>query len=145
MGEVLTGGSGAVQLSEEEQRLLAERFRRELEEDYHRRLENLATRKERARRNVQRHMRKKYEGQIAELRQQVQESFYREKGYKLHVDSQGRETWMPPEELDWHQKRRKRKIRKRRYRMAMAPQHKMLALYIGIAILAVVLGLIIVH
>ncbi len=125
----------------EEERVEAERvFREELEAEHGERLEALEKKRDklRAKRETREQRQKNIE--LEELRTQLRDQFFLDKGYRRYTDSRGREHWLSPEEYDWRMSHRRRR-RKRRFRAATTRRLLTVGIYVGILLLAVVLGI----
>ena len=124
-------------LSADEQRELAETYREELEADHERRVAKVREREDREAARRARAEQDAREVARSDLKEQVREQFYKEHGYKLYVDSTGREHWLAPEEYAQRMARRKG-------RRVVAPsklsQRRVWMFYAGTALLAVALG-----
>ncbi len=130
-------------LNEEEAAKVEADFRDELMAEHESRQEAQALREERSR---AKRARTKHEAQILaeqKLKQQVREEFYKENGYKLYTDSAGREHWLTPEEYEWRMRARARHDRnRRRFASASTGKRRQILMYIGGALLAALLGLV---
>ena len=118
-------------------------FRNELEAEHESRQQAQSMRETRAR---ERRARTKQEAQILaeeQLKQQVREEFYRENDYKLYTDSAGREHWLTTEEYEWRMRARARHDRnRRRFASANLAKRRQMLMYGGAALLAALMGLI---
>ena len=132
-------------LNEEEAAQVESDFRKELMAEHESRQEAQSVREKRAR---ERRARTKQESQILaeeKLKQQVREQFYRENNYKLYTDSAGREHWLTPEEYEWRMRARARHDRnRRRFASKNLAKRRQLLMSIGAAIIAALLGLVMV-
>ena len=132
-------------LNEEESAQVEADFREELKAEHESRQEAQSVRETRARK---RRARTKQESQILaeeKLKLQVREQFYRENDYKLYTDSAGREHWLTPEEYDWRMRARARHDRnRRRFASKNLAKRRQLLMSIGAALLAALLGLVMV-
>ena len=130
-------------LNEEEAAKVEAEFRDELMAEHESRQEAQALREERSR---AKRARTKHEAQILaeqKLKQQVREEFYRENNYKLYTDSAGREHWLTPEEYEWRMRARARHDRnRRRFASATSGKRRQILMYSGGALLAALLGLV---
>ena len=129
-------------LNETEAAQVEAEFRKELRSEHESRQEAQSMREDRAR---ERRARTKQESQILaeeKLKQQVREEFYRENNYKLYTDSAGREHWLTPEEYEWRMRARARHDRnRRRFASKNLAKRRQLFMSIGAAVLAALLGL----
>ena len=127
-------------LESDEKKQLEEQFRREMEDQHARRLEKLE--KSRARVRARDAEAKRSEKQIAmtELKEQVRDDFYKEHGYRLYVDSTGREVWLTPEEYEIRMRRRHG--RPTQIAPSVAVQRRTWILYGTVVVLAVLLGIV---
>ena len=129
-------------LNESEAAKVEADFREELRAEHESRQEAQSIREDRAR---ERRARTKQESQILaeeKLKQQVREEFYRENNYKLYTDSAGREHWLTSEEYDWRMRARARHDRnRRRFASQNLAKRRQLFMSIGAAVLAALLGL----
>ena len=118
-------------------------FRDELLAEHESRQEAQVVREERSR---AKRARSKQEAQILaeqKLKQQVREEFYKENNYKLYTDSAGREHWLTPEEYEWRMRARARHDRnRRRFASGKVTKRRQVWMYGGGALLAALLGLI---
>jgi hypothetical protein len=130
-------------LNEEEAALVEAQFRDELKAEHDSRQEAQAVREQRSRGRA---ARSKNESQILaeqQLKQEVRETFYRENDYKLYTDSAGREHWLTTEEYEWRMRARARHDRnRRRFVSPNMAKKRQLLMYGGAAILAILMGLI---
>jgi len=129
-----------VSIESDEKKQLEEQFRREMEDQHARRLEELE--KNRARVRAREEEARRTEKQIAmsELKEKVRDDFYKEHGYKLYVDSTGREVWLTPEEYEIRMRRRRG--RPTQLAPSIAVQRRTWILYGTVVVLAVVLGIV---
>ena len=118
------------------------RIHEELEEEHQRRLRRLEHKRQRVRSKREQQVQHKKELVIAEMRDQMRHDFYTERGYKLYVDSRGRENWLTPEEYEWRTRVRRRKRGRRKY-VPRLKGHRLrtIVLYGGMLALAVALGM----
>lgn len=126
-------------LESDERRELEERFRRELEEDHARRLEKVERRKAKATSRERQRAEDEHNIAVSELKERVRDDFYKQHGYKLYIDSTGREVWLTREEYEVRMRRR----RGRRAKVApsVATQRRTWMLYGAVVVLAVLLGI----
>jgi hypothetical protein len=114
-------------------------LRAQLEEDHARRQETIEKRRSRKRQTQERRQAARH-SELFSIREGVRAQFYEEKGYKVYIDSTGREVWLSPEEYAQRTQRRKRRgdsmpdptLRDRRF---------MWLVYGGMVLLAILLGL----
>ena len=132
-------------LNEEEAAQVEADFRAQLMAEHESRQEAQTVREKRAR---DRRARTKQESQILaeeKLKQQVREQFYRENNYKLYTDSAGREHWLTPEEYEWRMRARARHDRnRRRFASKNLAKRRQLLMSIAAAVVAALLGLVMV-
>ena len=129
-------------LSEDERKDAETRIRDELEEEHQRRLRRLEHKRQRVRSKRERQIQHRKELVIAEMRDQMRHQFYTERGYKLYVDSRGRENWLTPEEYEWRTKVRRRKRGRRKFVPKLGSYRlRTVLLYGGMLALAVALGM----
>ena len=133
-------------LSEEERKEAELRILGELEEEHGRRLRRLEHKQQRVRSKREQQALREKELVVAEMREQMRHEFYTERGYKLYVDSRGRENWLTPEEYEWRTKYRRRRRRSRQ----LVPSFKgtrlrTVLIYAGLLVFAVVLGVFLVR
>lgn len=121
---------------------LAAQVRAKLQAEHDRRIDRLETRRDRH---------QSWDGgreddhRLNRIEREERERFYVEKGYKEYTDTHGRKSMVPPEEWAWRQKRR-RKSHKRKGGGSAAWRPKRItprsvAIYAGIVVLAVFVGL----
>lgn len=137
-----TAGAGrghTAVLTEQERRDAAAEFEAELQDEHVRRASAMERR--RAKRVDGRSRREEEERRIElyELREEVRRRFYKENGYKRYIDSTGREVWLTPEEYKARSKRRRRR-KAASIEHALPSKYRTIALYGGLALLAMVLG-----
>jgi len=135
-----------VVLSDEERKDAEARIMGELEEEHERRLRRLEHKRQKLRTKREQRAAREKELIVAEMRDKMRHEFYTERGYKLYIDSRGRENWLTPEEYEW----RTRVRRRRRRRKKFAPSFKGTSLrtvliYAGLLVVAVVLGVFLVR
>jgi len=132
-------------LNEDEAALVEAQFRDELKVEHDSRQEAQLKREQRSR---ARSARVKHESQILaeqQLKQQVRQEFYRENDYKLYTDSAGREHWLTTEEYEWRMRARARHDRnRRRFSSPKLAQKRQLLMYGGAAVLAIIMGVILI-
>ena len=121
-------------------------LRRQLELEHEERLarfeERRASGKDRARESKDRKRRSHRHKAESAMRLE----FYKEKGYKKYVDSRGREQWLPPQEFEWRTKARKaREARQKKYGGLDQGKHAHVWLMVSAALIAVVLGLLLIR
>ena len=125
-------------LSEEERKEAELRILGELEEEHGRRLRRLEHKQQR--------VRSKREQQALREKELVRHEFYTERGYKLYVDSRGRENWLTPEEYEWRTKYRRRRRRSRQFVPSFkGTRLRTVLIYAGLLVFAVVLGVFLVR
>lgn len=131
-------------LSEEERHQAEARILEELEEEHARRLRRLEHKRQRVRSKRDEQAQREKDLVVAEMRDSMRHEFYTERGYKLYIDSRGRENWLTPEEFDWRTKYRRRRRRKRRWVPSLrGTRMRTVLIYGGMLLLAVVLGMLI--
>ena len=126
-------------LSEEERLLALQEFRAQLEAEHERRaaeLEQKLARQERRDQAVEaaRH------AELYDLREQARAEFYAARGYREYTDSTGRQVWLSPEEFAWRNKRRKHR-KEPVLDPSFSSRKVTLLFYAGMAVIAVVVGL----
>lgn len=131
-------------LTEDERKAAEARIIEELEEEHARRLRRLEHKRQRVRSKREEEAQREKELIVAEMRDKMRHEFYSERGYKLYIDSRGRENWLTPEEYEWRTKVRRRRTRTREW----VPSFKgarlnTVLIYAGMLVLAVVLGVLI--
>ena len=136
--------SNLLPLSDNERQKLQQKIQQELEAEHQ-------VREERAQRKVDNLEEKEQEaapvpqtGEIKALRSHLRRQFYEEHGYKLRKDPTGRDMWLSPTEQEFRSKRNKRKRSSKKNKSFVKAQKNNLALYAGVVLMAVVLGLLIV-
>lgn len=127
-------------LTDEEREELRTQFRRDLESNFDDAEVRVKARKERRKRREEQSSAAAREAEIQRLRLEAQESFYAEKGYVRYTDSRGRTSWIP--EAAAERKKRRKKRRKSNLLPAKLEQ-RTIAIYLGILVLAVVVGLVV--
>ena len=121
---------------------LRRQVRAELEAEHELRGERLRQRRQHAKARARDKADERRRIEESLVREQVREEFYKEKGYKLYTDSTGRELWLSPEEFEWRQKRHRHGRRKRKiYEPALNNQGRVWLFYVGLLILAIVVGI----
>ena len=130
-------------LTDEEREAAQAQILRELEEEHGRRLGVLSRKREQLRTKNEREQQMQRDLEVAELRDEMRTRFYEERGYKQYVDSRGRESWLTPEEHEWRSRHRRRRRRHRFVPKLAGPRARTIALYAGMLVLAVVLGILI--
>jgi len=135
-----------VVLSEEERREAESRILDELEDEHARRLRRLEHKRQRVRSKREQQAQLQKELVVAEMRDEMRHEFYTERGYKLYIDSRGRENWLTPEEFEWRTKYRRRRRRRRK----LVPSFKgtrlrTVLIYTGLLAVAVILGIFLVR
>jgi hypothetical protein len=96
------------------------------------------------RRKQKRRIERERSKEVEELRAQMRREFYVDKGYEERVDPTGRQMYLSPTELKNKQRRKGRKRRKKSFNLFEWMQSYNLGewpVYIGIAVLAVVTGI----
>lgn len=121
-----------------EQESLRDQIRAELEAEHAVRVERFDQRRRQAREHTRSHKETARRREVEELREQERRAFYQEKGYKQYIDSNGRTEWLPPEEYEWRQKRRRKRDRKGEHRPAILRHQREIVLY-GLAVIAAIL------
>jgi hypothetical protein len=133
-----------VVLSEEERQQAEVRILEELEEEHARRLRRLEHKRQRVRSKREQEAQREKDLVVAEIRDKMRHEFYTERGYKLYIDSRGRENWLTPEEFEWRTKYRRRRRRQRRWVPSLrGTRMRTVLIYGGMLLLAVVLGMLI--
>lgn len=118
-------------------------FRSEMEDEHAERQDRMQKRREKSRAKGSARAQRTRQIELSDVREDVQKKFYEENGYKLYIDSTGREVWLSPDEYEWRMRRRKHGRHKRRvYEPALKPQGRVVLFYVGLFILAVVTGIV---
>jgi hypothetical protein len=125
-------------LTEEEKQALRQKVLDQLEAEHQERLNELEDRKKRAAERRGDRTRRRKEAEEAELRDQVREEYYAEKGYELYIDRSGHKKWIPKEELEWRMRRRRTR---RKDNAPMSNQARSLVFYAATTLIALLLGL----
>lgn len=121
---------------------LRRQARAELETEHEERLERIRQRREHAKTRSRDKSDERKRIEETMVREQVREEFYKEKGYRLYTDSTGRELWLSPEEYEWRQRRHRHGRHKRRiYEPAINNRGRVWLFYVGLLILAIVVGI----
>lgn len=128
-------------LTDEERLELEAKIRDELSREHEERIASLNRRREDSKRRHRSREEAQRTAEVATLRQEIQQQFYEEQGYKKYVDSTGREVWLPPEEYEWRMRRRRRKVRQQGRELNLTPRFRTVAIYVGIALAAILFGL----
>ena len=138
-------------LTDDERKQAEASILEDLDREHARRLDALDRKRERLRTRRDHELHLQHEHEVAELREELRARYYTERGYRLYVDSRGRESWLTPEEYEWRTKYRRRRkrnqglvgfIRKIKPDIAI-PKGRAIwtwAVYLGMMVLAVVLG-----
>jgi hypothetical protein len=130
-------------LTQEEASKVETDFRSELEAEHDSRQEAQQRRQEKAHGRQQARKREKQILAESEIKERVRAKFYKEKGYKLYTDSAGRQHWLTPEEYDWRMRARAQRDKGRRsFEPSHIAQRRKAFMYAGAALLAVIMGLI---
>lgn len=128
-------------LSDEERDSWVRQFRAEIEREDERRRAQSAEKAERKQHHVhEAEMRR--EAELAQLRLEVREQFWREQAYVPYTDSRGVEIWLTPEEHDKRKRARRRRVKK--YEEVWSGSLKSRVTFAGVLALAVILGWILV-
>ncbi len=114
----------------------------ELEQEHQEREERAQRKAER--RKQKRQVEKQRSKAVEELRTNMRRDFYKSKGYEERIDPTGRRVYLSPTELE---NKKRKKSRRRKKSVTVSTWFKELGLgdwpvYLGIAVLAVVVGLI---
>lgn len=114
----------------------------ELEQEHQEREERAQRKAER--RKQKRQVEKQRSKAVEELRSQMRREFYKSKGYEERIDPTGRRVYLSPTELE---NKKRKKSRRRKKNVTVSSWFKELGLgegpvYLGIAVLAVIVGLI---
>jgi hypothetical protein len=125
-------------LSPEERADLERQIWEELEAERQRRSDNVRRRSSAQGSGEDRPERRNAE--VYELREQAKQRFYQEHHYKLYVDSTGREVWLPPEEYEQRMARRRRR-KEPPIPLDGPPKTQLWLIYAGLAVVAVLMGL----
>ncbi len=126
----------------DEREAIADRFRAELEEEHTARQLALERKREKSRAKASETEQRRQALLEADIQEKVRADFYKEKGYKLYTDSEGRQHWLTPEEFDWRTRARaQRDQRRRSYQPSIWVRKRTLVLYLGAAVVAVLIGL----
>jgi hypothetical protein len=130
----------ALALSEEERRQLTSDFERELEQGQALRLAALEQRTNvaHARAREVRDLERKAE--IAVLRKEVQDRFFREHHYELVHDKAGNEQWLSPAEVEWYRKHPRKRRKRGNYEVVTGPKSWLLGMYILVGFFAIAAG-----
>ena len=132
-----------ISLREEEAAQVEADFRAELEAEHQNRQDAQVRREERSKEKMAARERERQILAEEELKEKVRAEFHKEKGYKLYTDSAGREHWLTPEEYDWRMRIRARHDRnRRRFEPSRLAKKRRLLMYAGAALLAVLMGLV---
>ncbi len=133
-------------LSEEERKQAEARILDELEEEHARRLRRLEQKQQRVRTKREERAQRDKELLVAEMRDRMRHDFYTERGYKLYIDSRGRENWLTPEEYEWRTQVRRRRRRQRKFVPSLkGTRLRTVLIYAGLLVMAVVLGVFLVR
>jgi hypothetical protein len=131
-------------LSEDERKEAQLRILEELEDEHARRLRRLEHKRQRVRSKREHEAQREKDILVAEMRDKLRHEFYTERGYKLYIDSRGRENWLTPEEYEWRTKYRRRRRRTRKWVPSLkGARLRNVLIYAGMFALAVVLGMLI--
>lgn len=127
-------------LTDDERSEWEARFRTELEEEHAKRVE-AQSEADRRRLSRKRTEEEEREAEVAKLRLQTREQFWKDNGYVKYIDSRGAELWLLPDEYERRMKARKRQKRNPVYEPLQAASTKQALLFLGVLALAVILGL----
>jgi hypothetical protein len=120
-----------------------EDFRLQLEKEHAEAKERFEERKARSRDKAQARKSEKQELGEAKRQQAMREKFYKENGYKRYTNSRGKVLWLLPEEYAWRTRAKKdRAHRHAKYTsLANASDNRQRMVWIGLVMIAVVIGL----
>lgn len=120
-----------------------EHFRLQLEKEHAEAKERFEERKARSKDKAQARKSEKEELGEAKRQQELREQFYKENGYKRYTNSRGKVTWLLPEEYEWRMRAKKdRAHRHAKYTsLANASENRQRMVWIGLVLIAVVIGL----
>ena len=122
-------------LSDDERQEWEQRFRQEVENEIVRRESSSKSRPRLPSRDQW-----EKEAEIGRLRQKIREELFERKGYVPYADSRGVVTYVSPKEYE--RKTRRRKRRRQRFTIQDNVTFNKVAVILGIAILAIGLGLV---
>ena len=124
-------------LNEEELDSWTRQFRAEIEREDQRRRAQTADNAKRKQHHVhEADMRR--DAELAQLRLEVRELFWKEQNYVPYTDSRGVEIWLTPEEHDKRKRARRRRVKQ--YEEVWTGTIKARLVFVGVLALAVVLG-----
>lgn len=120
-----------------------EGFRLQLEQEHADAKERFEERKARSKGKAEARQSEKQELGEAKRQQALRETFYKENGYKRYTNSRGKVTWLLPEEYEWRARAKKdRAHRHAKYTsLANASENRQRMVWIGLVLIAVVVGL----
>ncbi len=117
----------------------------ELKADHVRRSEVLAFEQSHSKERSEKRRSERKERDLALLRADVREQYYRDNDYMEYTDSQGHRLWLSPEEYAWRVRRRSRnRVRRRRVVWVPTTRGRVVLFYLGLAALAVITGILLV-
>ncbi len=128
-------------LTETERKEWESRFRAEAEADDLRRQARDPSEGRRGSKRVHREEAER-EAELALIKQQVREQFWKEKGYVRYKDSRGLESWVSPEEMARREASRQSRRKYAHYEAKWGTNLRQAAMFVGVMVLAVVLGLV---
>ena len=120
-----------------------EAFRLQLEREHAEAKERFEERKVRSKDKAKARRSEKEELGEAKRQQRLRETFYKENGYKRYTNSRGKVLWLLPEEYEWRMRAKKdRANRHAKYTsLANASENRQRMVWIGLVLIAVVIGL----
>jgi hypothetical protein len=120
-----------------------EHFLLQLEKEHAEAKERFDERKARSKDKAQARRSEKEELGEAKRQQELREQFYKENGYKRYTNSRGKVLWLLPEEYEWRMRAKKdRAHRHAKYsNLANASENRQRMVWIGLVLIAVVVGL----
>ena len=132
-------------LSEAEAARVQAEFRAELEAEHVTRQEAQVRREERSQTKLKARQHERQVLAEEQLKEKIRAEFHREKGYQLYTDSAGREHWLTPQEYEWRMRMRAHPdSRRNRFDGSQGAKRRTLMMYGGAALLAIVIGLILI-
>ncbi len=127
-------------LTEDERREWERRFRDEAEQEDARRRAAASEAESQRLRSLHRAEQQR-EAELAQLKLEVRESVWKEKGYVRHTDSRGVQIWISPEEHNKRNARRRKRRKSPRFIEKWGERGQGALVFAGVLALAVVLGL----
>ena len=129
-------------LSDEERNAIRSNFYSQLEEEHQLREERAIRKQQRKRMKEEQNTGQK-RSEINAYKSQLRRDFYKKHGYSMEKDPTGRDMWLSPTERVNRQRKKKGRRKKNHFATMVKPHLNNILMYAGIALFAIILGLII--